>query len=279
MRLRALFGRQRRDAELATEIQIHLDELADEHRRRGLSSGESRAAARRDFGGVEQVKEQYRDQRGLPIVDMMLQSVRYAARSLRKSPGFAIATVLLLALGIGVNTAIFSLVDAVLLQELPYRQPDRLVWAWSVRVQGEGPFNVADFIDYRDRNRTLESIGAFGEVNSILTGTGDPVRLRGVRVTANIFQLLGSSPLLGRTLEPRDDQPGAPPVIVVTETMWRGRLAADQHVVGRTLVLNGSPYEVVGVLPSPGRRRTTRRRWRPIAIPREPNTAGFTCFA
>ncbi|HEX4681194.1 MAG TPA: ABC transporter permease, partial [Gemmatimonadaceae bacterium] len=249
-RVRALFRRVRQQAELDAEIRDHLESLAADHVRRGLSPADARAAARREFGGVEQIKEAYRAQRGLPVVDWLLQSVRYAARSLRRSPGFTFATIALLALGIGVNTAIFSLVDAVLLRELPYREPDRLVWLWSVRPENEGPFNTANFLDYRDRNRTLESIGAFAEVNTILTGAGDPVRLRGVRVTANLFQILGTSALLGRPLEPRDDRPDAPPVVVVTEAMWRERLGGDRDIIGRKLVLSGAPYAVVGVLPS-----------------------------
>jgi putative ABC transport system permease protein len=248
-RVLALFTRGR-DGDLDEEIRAHIDLLAAENERRGMSSTEARYAARRAFGAVEPMKEVYRDRQRLRWMDVVRQDLRFALRSLRRSPGFALMATLTLALGIGVNTAIFSLVDAVLVRELPYADADRLVWASSVRPENEGPFNIADFIDYRDRNRSLASTAAYLETTAILTGVGDPVRLRGVRATANLFQTLGASPLLGRTLEPRDDRAEASPVVVITQDMWRDRLGRDPDVIGRKLLLNGSPYEVVGVLRS-----------------------------
>jgi predicted permease len=243
-----MFRQCRRDGDLDEEIRAHIDLLAAENERRGMSPTEARYAARRAFGAVEPMKEVYRDRQRLRWIDVFRQDLRFAVRRLRRSPGFALMATLTLALGIGVNTAIFSLVDAVLVRELPYQQPDRLVWAWSVRPENEGPFNIADFIEYRDRNRSLASIAAYADTTAILTGVGDPIRLRGMRASANLFQTLGASPLLGRTLEPRDDRGEASPVVVITEAMWRERLGGAPDVIGRKLVLNGSPYEVVGVL-------------------------------
>jgi putative ABC transport system permease protein len=246
----SLFKRRGDDGDLDEEIRAHIDLLAAENERRGMSPTEARYAARRAFGAVEPMKEVYRDGQGRRWIDVFRQDLRFALRSLRRSPGFAFMATLTLALGIGVNTAIFSLVDAVLVRELPYAQSDRLVWAWSVRPENEGPFNIADFIEYRDRNRTLASISAYAETTAILTGVGDPVRLRGMRASANLFHTLGASALLGRTLEPRDDRAEASPLVVITQAMWRDRLGGDPAVIGRKIVLNGSPYEVVGVLPS-----------------------------
>src|SRR5262245_56377229 len=241
---------KRRPDHLDEEIRTHIDLLAAEYERRGMPPTDARYAARRAFGAVEPMKESYRDRMRLRWVDLVRQDLRFALRSLRRTPGFALMATFTLALGIGVNTAIFSLVDAVLVRELPYAQADRLVWAWSVRPENEGPFNVADFLEYRDRNRTLTSIAAYAETTAILTEVGHPVRLRGLRATANLFHTLGASTVLGRTLEPRDDRAEASPVVVVTQALWRDRLGADRAVIGRKLVLNGAPYEVVGVLPS-----------------------------
>jgi putative ABC transport system permease protein len=248
-RVHALLKRVRHDGDLDEEIRAHIDLLAAENERRGMSPTEARYAARRAFGAIEPMKEVYRDRQRLRWLDVFRQDLRFAIRSLRRSPGFALMATLTLALGIGVNTAIFSLVDAVLVRELPYAQADRLVWAWSVRPENEGPFNIADFIEYRDRNRSLASIAAYADTTAILTGVGDPVRLQGMRASANLFHTLGGSAVLGRTLEPRDDRAEASPVVVITHAMWRERLGSDPKVIGRKLVLNGSPFEVVGVLP------------------------------
>ena len=180
----------------------------------------------------------------------LARNLRYALRTLRKTPGFTALTIAILTLGIGANTAIFSLVQAVLLQQLPYERPADLVWIWSVRPDHRGPFNVPDFIDYRDRNRTLESIAAMAETNTNLTGEGEAVRLQGLRVSGNLFHLLGTTAVLGRTLEPADDRPDSPAVVVLAHAMWRNRFGGDPQIIGRKLVLNGAPYVVAGVLPA-----------------------------
>src|SRR5262249_44396715 len=146
-----------------------------------------------------------------------IRDLRYAVRALRKAPGFTIATVAVLAFGIGANTAIFSLVESVLLRELSYRDPARLVWNWSLRSDNrQTNFNLPDFLDYRNRNRTFDSIAAMAEIGATLTSEGEPVRLQGVRISANAFQMLGVGAAVGRPLQPDDDRPGAPAVLVAS---------------------------------------------------------------
>src|SRR5262245_1120557 len=173
----------------------------------------------------------------------------YALRTLRKTPAFSIMTTAILALGIGAHTTMFSIVQAVLLRALPYDRPDQLVWAWSVRPDNRGGFNVPDFIDYRDRNRSLGSIAAFAEVYGNITGQGEPVRLQGVQVSGNFFDVLGTKAALGRTLQPEDDRAGSTAVTILSHAAWQTRLGGDPGIIGRKLMLDGTPYTVVGVLP------------------------------
>ncbi len=181
------------------------------------------------------------------------QDVRYAARTLRRSPGFAAVTVLILALGIGANTAIFSVVSTVLLKPLPLPDADRLMVLWEdftadgapPRTQATG----ADYVAWQARNRSFEGLAAFAPQTYNLTGIGDPERLEGVRTAANLFTLLRMAPLLGRTLVPADDAADAPPVVVISERLWRRRFGADPDIVGRTIHLSGVERTVVGVVP------------------------------
>ncbi|MGH9938115.1 MAG: ABC transporter permease, partial [Blastocatellia bacterium] len=181
---------------------------------------------------------------------MLLQDLRYAARMLLRKPGFTAVAVLALALGIGGNTAIFSLVNSILLRQLPFRQPEQLVWVSSRRSDsGKRPFNLPDFVDYRDQNQSLAGIAAFANWSANLTDRGDPERLQGLRISANAFRLLGVEAVLGRALAPEDDTPGQQRVVVLSYGLWQRRFGADPQLLGQTLTLNGAGYTVVGVLP------------------------------
>jgi predicted permease len=186
----------------------------------------------------------------IEMIEMLLQDLRYAARRLLQKPGFTAVAVLALALGIGGNTAIFSLVNSILLRQLPFRQPEQLVWVFSRRPDsGKRPFNLPDFIDYRDQNQGLVGIAAFANWSANLTDRGDPERLQGLRISANAFQMLGVDAMAGRTFFPADDMPGEQRVVVLSYGLWQGRFGADPQLVGKTLTLNGAGYTVVGVLP------------------------------
>jgi putative ABC transport system permease protein len=180
----------------------------------------------------------------------MFQDLRFSLRMLLKHPGFTLIAILTLALGIGANTAIFSLVNSILLRQLPFRQPEQLVWATSKRPDpGKQPFSLPDFIDYRDQNQTLEGIAAFAQWSANLTDRGEPERLQGLRISANAFQMLGVEAIVGRALLPADDTPGQQYVVVLSYGLWQRRFGADPQLVGKTLTLNGANYTVVGVLP------------------------------
>ncbi|HEY1304970.1 MAG TPA: ABC transporter permease [Vicinamibacterales bacterium] len=181
------------------------------------------------------------------------QDLHYGVRGLRKSPGFAAAAIVLLALGIGANTAIFSLVRAVVLRPLPFPDPDRLVLIWDDFSANRGPTRVepspADYVAWKEQSRSFSDLAAFYTNAYNLTGNGEPAKLAGVRTTANVFAVLGMQPILGRTLDAGDDRPDAAPVVVVSERLWRSRFGADPNLIGRTIALNGLSHTVVGVVP------------------------------
>ena len=185
------------------------------------------------------------------MIDSIRQDVQFAARSLFvKSRGFAFVAVATLALGIGANTAIFSVVNAVLLRNLPFNKPDELVWITSNRKdRGDAPFALPDFIDYRDQNQTLNQIGAFTTIGLSLTGVEKTERLQGARVSANLFQLLGVNAVRGRAFTAADDEPANRHVVLITYDCWQRRFRSDPQLVGTTLTLNSEGYQVVGVLP------------------------------
>ncbi|MFI5177682.1 MAG: ADOP family duplicated permease [Vicinamibacterales bacterium] len=268
-RLRELFGGARINRELDEEIAHHLDLLTDDYVRRGLSRDAARAAARRHFGGVDQAKESVRDRRGLPFVESLVRDVRHAGRLLAKSRAFTVTAVLTLALGIGVNTAIFSFVNAILLQPLPYADPDRLVSLWEGRVGGTpdeetsrgasiahdatpariavAPANLAD---YRRGSTAFAGLAGVTTVGRNLTGAGMPERLLGEDVTANYFNVLGAAPAIGRTFDPSEDQPGASPVVILSAGLWQSRFGSDDRIIGRTITLDNASYQVIGVMPA-----------------------------
>ena len=268
-RLRALFRKQQMERELDEELRFHLEKEIEKNLARGMNPEEARWAALRSFGGVEQVKEQSRDVRGVRWLEELWQDLRYSLRVLTQKPGFTLTVVITLALGIGANTAIFSVVNAVLLRELPFKNPDQVMWVWSTRTdRDKAPFTLPDFLDYRDQNQTLDQIAAFSSIGLNLTGSEKAERLQGLRVSANVFELLGVDAAAGRLFVPDDDEPARRQVAVLSYESWQKRFGRNPQTVGKALTLNGETYTVIGVLPP---RFTLPDREAELAIPLSPN--------
>ncbi|MDP8983171.1 MAG: ABC transporter permease [Acidobacteriota bacterium] len=199
-----------------------------------------------------------------------LQDVRFSLRLFRKNPGFAFAAVFALALSIGANASVFSVINSVLLRPLGYRNPQELVNMWRIRPDGgRYPFTIPGFIDYRDRNRVFQEVTAMGSWNTNLTGEAQPERVLGVRISGNYFRMLGVDAIAGRTLLPEDEAPGSPKVVVLTWPLWQRRFGADRSQIGRSMLLNGERYTIVGVLPPEFRLQYNHAE---LAVPLSPDT-------
>ncbi len=250
-RCAAMFRARRLDRELDEELRSHLEMAVEENLQRGMSDEEAGRAALRSFGGVTQVRETMRMGQGLPFLENLRRDFGYALRQMRKSPGFAATVILILALGIGASTAIFSLVESFLLRPLPYPNAERLVMVWEqLRALGiqRFPAPVGDFVDYRDQNRVFDAMAAVENAHFVLGGGQYPERIYGVRVTGNLFSMMGMRAALGRVLSSEESRPGHEFVAVLSDGIWRERFGGDPRVVGRNIVLDGTSYEVVGVL-------------------------------
>ncbi len=250
--LRSLFRKQQMEQELDEELRFHLERQTAENIKVGMSPEEAHRAARLELGGVEQVKEKVREVGMRRILEELGQDVRFGIRILARNPGFTAVAVLTLALGIGANTAIFSMVNGVLLRSLPYQQGDRLV---VLRQQQPGAkidnlrFSVKEILDYREQNQTLDEVVEYHGMEFTLLGRGEPQRVLTGVVSANFFEVLGVKPLLGRTFLPGEDEPGTEPILVLTYEYWQGKQGGDPDIVGQTFELNGNMHTVVGVLP------------------------------
>jgi putative ABC transport system permease protein len=272
-RLGGAFNKTQHDRDLAEEIESHLQLHIDDNLRTGMSPAEARRQALLKFGGIESTKESYRDRAGLPFIETLFHDVRFALRMLRKNPGFTAIAVLTLSLGIGASTAVFSLVDAVLLKPLPYPHYERIVFPWRQSPQGlnlgynEIPWGRPEFRVIAQESKTFQSLGAFQGDSFNLTGSGDPIRLDGLRASAGFFPALGVSPLLGRTFSFDEDQPGHQHSVVLGYQLWRDRFGADSAILGRSIELNGEGYIVIGVMP------------RGFAFPRAEEMPGGFTFA
>ena len=243
-RATGLFGRTRAEQEMLAELESHLAMHTDDNIRRGMSPEEARRMAVLALGGIEPVKEAWRDQRGLPVLDRCLQDVRYAVRGMRRSPGFAAAAVLSLALGIGGCTAIFGIVNATLLRPLPYRQPERLA-----TISLGGAISAPYFLTFQNEARSIEQAALFVNCWFDLTGSHEPERIPAARVSAELFDVLGVRPELGRTFTRKEDRAGGEAVVLISHRLWRSRFGADPGIVGRTVRLSGAPYTIIGVMP------------------------------
>jgi putative ABC transport system permease protein len=246
-----LFNKQRRERDFAEELESHLQMHIEDNLRAGMTAEEARRDALIKLGGVEQTKENYRDRRGLPGLETLVQDVRYALRALARSPGLVAVGGAALALGIGANTAIFSVVNSVLLHPLPYKDPAHLVSIeYFLPQRGMNGVVDADYFAWRRQNHSFQDMAAYGPgYESTLTGAGEAERLHRAKVTASFFHVLGVEPRLGRSFRPEEDRPGGTHVAVLCDALWRRRFAADPAAVGRTITLDGNPYTIVGVLP------------------------------
>jgi predicted permease len=250
-----VFRTSRVDRDLEEELRFHLEERTEALVRGGLPRQAAEAQALRQLGRPLRLREESRDIKLLPWLDSLAQDVRFALRALRRNPGFAFAAVCTFALGIGANTAIFSVAHAALLEPLPYRNPDELV-AISVSVpqlQERFPklaIRAIDFEEFRRSNRVFSDLSAVRERNFNLTGTGEPERAYGARVSANLFPMLGVQPELGRTFLPEEDATGRENVVLISHDFWSRRFGANPGIINQTLSLDGQPHVVVGVMPA-----------------------------
>lgn len=241
------------DQDFQQELLAHLEMLTEDNLRRGLTREEAVRAARVRLGGLTQLQEAHRDLRGLPVIDALWQDTRHALRMLRRNPGFTAVAVLTLALGIGANTATFSVVHAVLLKPLPYSRSEELFNVFQVQPQqgnkGTG-WSYPNFTELRDQTTVFSELAGVQQRQLTLNSRGEPAVVHTSVVTPELFSLFGATPLAGRGLRSEDGKPGAPPVVVLSESLWRGSLGADPNVIGSSIDLDKRPFTVVGVMPA-----------------------------
>ncbi|HEV1995913.1 MAG TPA: ABC transporter permease [Candidatus Acidoferrum sp.] len=252
IRLGGLFREDRQEREFTAEMESHLQMHIEDNLRAGMSTAEARRQALIKLGGMEQTKENYRDRRGLPLLETLFQDLRYAARMLLKNPGFTAVAVITLALGIGANTAIFNVVHATLLQPLPIRHASRLVVIWVNNLEHGwsriGPTGQ-DYLDWKEQAKSLDDIFLFEHGTGTVTGPGEPEQVAGLRVTTNFGGFFGIKPVFGRTFR-LEEAGGRHNFVILGNSYWRRRFSSDPSVVGRGMTLNGEEYTIIGVLPA-----------------------------
>jgi predicted permease len=253
LRLAGLLDRDRRDRELAEEIGAHLEMHTLDNIRGGMEPEEARRQALIKLGGVEQTKELYRERRGLPFVETLVQDLRYGLRTLGRSPGFTLVAAATLALGIGVNSAIFSIVDAVLLRPLPFPESDRLVLVWATNTADGSREDVAsypDFEEWQAQAASFSGLAAFTTRDATLSGADGALLLPAMQVTPGFFETVGVAPAFGRTFRPGEEEPSAARVAVLGDGLWHSRFGGRDEVLGDTVRLNEETYTIVGVMPA-----------------------------
>jgi putative ABC transport system permease protein len=251
LRLRSLFRLTQADQELDDELRDHLERKTEEYVAKGTAPDEARRRARLDLGGIEQTKEKCRDARRVSWMQDLIQDLHYGLRILRKSPGFTAVAVLTLALGIGPTTAIFNILEAVLLRPLPFKDPSRLVILHEGIPKMGYPkmdFSPADLAVFVRAQKSFDAIGSFQNEHVNISGEGEPERITSARVSASLFPMLGAEPMLGRTFSPEEDAPGHP-FAMLSYGLWQRRYGGAPNIVGRTIELDRQPYLVIGVMP------------------------------
>jgi putative ABC transport system permease protein len=271
-RFRALFRRETMEAEMDKELRAHLERKVEKYVQSGLPVEEAKRRARLDLGGIEQVKEECRDSWGVGFIEELLQDIRYGLRQLRRNPGFTSVAVLTLALGIGANTAMFSVVNGVLLRPLPYRHPGRLVQIFSTNAAWHADQMAvagADFPFIQRQVRSFAQVALFRFSLANLTGRIEPEQLWTIHVAPNFFHALGVQPALGRWFLPEEGQPGKERVVILGHTLWQRVFGSDPGVLGRAITLDDKPYVVVGVMPPGFAFPAKAEAWIPLVLTTE----------
>jgi putative ABC transport system permease protein len=256
LRVVGVVGGGRSDRELSAELESHLQLHVDDNLRAGMTPEEARRRAVLALGGLERTKEEYRDRRGLPALESLVRDLRYGFRTLLKSPGFAAAGILILGLGIGVNSAIFTIVNAVVLKPLPFADADRVMRLWqtpppTLFTDETFPLSPANFIDWEEQNQVFDALAIYRGGRRTVTGQGEPEAVRTLRVSASFFSILGLRPIAGRDFTRDEDAAGGQKTAILSEPYWRARFGADPAALGKTMVMNGEPHTIVGVAPVP----------------------------
>jgi predicted permease len=250
LRLYGLMRKRRLDLELDDEILAHLELAERDAIAAGMSPEEARCVARRGFGGIEQIKEEHRDYRSVLWIETLLRDIRYGLATLWRNPGFTAVAVGVLALGIGAGTAMFSLVDGVILRSLPFDQPEQLVQLWEgapgAEIRASGP----TFADWSEADAALENLAAYSPTALNLTDKSMPERLRGLQVSAEYLEVFRLRPMLGRGFRPEEDQPGGDRVVILTSGLWQRSFGGAVDLIGRTIQLGGEARTVIGILPA-----------------------------
>jgi len=256
--------KRRLDRELDSEIAAHLELAERDARDRGLSAAEARREARLRFGGIEAVKEEHRDRRSFRWMETLARDFRFGFSSLLREPGFAVVAVSVLALGIGASTAMFGVVDAVLLKPLPYPQPERLMTIVEADGAQRWGVSAGNFVDWKRLSKAFEALTAQAQTIAPVIMDGSPERWEGYRVSADHFKVYGVKALLGRTFLPGEDQPDAEPVLVISHALWQTRFGGEAGVINRRLLVGGVPHRIVGVLPPGSFDRERGDYWKPL---------------
>ncbi len=251
LRLRDVIRKPQVERELDHELRFHLERQVTQNIAAGMSPEEARYRALQSFGGTEQIKEECRDARGTRFFEDFLQDIRFGLRMLRRSPGFAAVAVLTLALGIGVNTTLFSVVNGVLLNPLPYAHPEQLVTLHESKPNfATGSISYPNFRDWQKDNRTFSSIAITRTYSFSLTGMGEAEQVRARFISSDFFSILGVNPVIGRTFVPGEDEIGAAPIAMISVGLWKRKFGSSPGALGKSLTMDGKDYTIVGVSPA-----------------------------
>ena len=251
IRFRGLFAPSGADADISAELESHLQMHIDDNLRAGMPEPEARRHALIQLGGVEQTRQAVRERNTLPSIETLGQDLRFALRQLRKSPGFAAVVIITLALGIGVNTALFSIVDTVLLHPIALPHPGELVSVDAAKPNFEhGSISYPNFRDWQQLNRSFSGLGVYRHMGFVMTGRGESERVRGNLVSSSFLPLLGVKPILGRLFAPGEDEIGRSPLIILGGGFWARKFGSDPRILGQSITLDGSSYTVIGIVPA-----------------------------